>query len=235
MVGRAPPAAGMVGLVLCSLERRLVREPAVARLRGPWVVAAARSGAPTIPGLAARAGLAAAEPGSRPVRPVHLGGRIAQGRADVIDLDLVHGPLLALPRLVLTLAQAPGHDDPHAALQALRYVLRGLTPDVAGQEERFPVLPLVGVAVHVPGRRCNPEGGDRLAGRGVPKLWVIDEVADDRDIGVACCHRGAPARSVGSELELIVRPQRRGRVVERQCASGLMTFVRRTASLRFSW
>src|SRR5215475_5047449 len=135
MVGRAPPAAGMVGLLLCWLEGRLVREPAVAGLGCPRVIAGAPSGAPTIPGLAACAGLAAAEPGTGPVRPVHLGRSVAQGRADVIDLDLVHRALLALPRLVLTLAEPARHDHPHAALQALCYVLRGLPPDIAGQEE----------------------------------------------------------------------------------------------------
>src|SRR5262249_51152157 len=137
-----------------------------------------------------------------PVRTVDLGGGVPQRRADVIDLDLVDRPLLALARLVLALAQPAGDDDPHAALQALGHVLRGLAPDVAGQEERFPVLPLVGVPVHEPGCRCDPERGDGLARRGVPKLRIIDEVADDRDRGVACCHRGAPARSDWSELEL---------------------------------
>ena len=64
MVGRAPPAAGMVGslLVIRHLsERRLVGEPAItSRVSGPRVIAGAPTGGPTIPALATRAGLAAA-------------------------------------------------------------------------------------------------------------------------------------------------------------------------------
>src|SRR4029077_17840880 len=100
------------------------------------------------PGAAGPATLAAGGPaatlataGTVPGGPVDLGGRILEGRADIVDLDLVYGPLLALLRLVRPLPQPPRDDPPHAAGQRLGHVLRRLPPHVAGQEQAVPVLP----------------------------------------------------------------------------------------------
>jgi len=132
---------------------------------------------------------AAAETAGRPLRLGDLGGGVAQRRADLVDLDLVDGALLAFLGLVRPLPQPSGHDHPRPAGQRLGHVLRRLPPHVAGQEQAVAVLPLVRVLVEEPGRGRYPEPGHGLAGRGETELRIIDEVARDRDLGVACCHR----------------------------------------------
>ena len=89
----------------------------------------------------------AGEVAAGPVGLDDLGGGVTQRRADLVDLDLVDGPLLALFGVVRTLTQTALDDDAHAALQGLSAVLRRLTPDVAREEEALAVLPLVGLAV----------------------------------------------------------------------------------------
>src|SRR5687768_2078841 len=76
-----------------------------------------------------------------------LGGGVLQARADFLDLDLEDRPLLTLAGLIGAGLQATLHHDTHAALEGLGNVLRGLTPDRAGEEQRVAVLPLVGVLV----------------------------------------------------------------------------------------
>src|SRR5215831_3820086 len=142
------------------LERRFVGVSAgVGR---PGVLGPAAAGSLVTAALAAA--LAAAEPAAAAVGPGDLGGCVPQGRADIVDLDLVDGPLLAFLRLVVPLPEPPGDDDPHAPLQALGHVLGRLPPHVAGQEQAVGVLPLLGLPVHVPGGRCDPERGYRLPG-----------------------------------------------------------------------
>ena len=162
----------------------------------------APSAASTIPGLAAAPapGLAAAEAAAArgPAGLGDLGRGVAQRRADLVDLDLVDRALLAFLGLVRPLPQPPGHDDPHAALQRLGDVLGRLPPDVAGQEQRVAVLPLVGVPVEEPRGGGYAEVGDGLAGRRVTQLRVIDKVADDGDLGVSCGHRVLPVARVVS-------------------------------------
>src|SRR6266536_63497 len=192
---------------------------------GWWVVT---SGPARRPALAA-----AAETAGRPLRLGDLGGGVAQRRADLVDLDLVDGALLAFLGLIRSLPQAALDDDPHAALQALRDVLGSLPPDIAGKEQRVAVLPLVRLPVHEPWGRRDPEGGHGLAGGGVAEFGVGDEVADNGDRGVACCHRVLPVFRVGGFWGL--RPRNgRGRQPA-QCASGRRILVRRIASFRFSW
>src|SRR5208337_701623 len=123
---------------------------------------------------------------------VHLGGSVPQRGADVVDLDLVDGPLLALLGLIRPLPQPPGHDHPHPALQALGHVLRRLTPHVARQEQAVAVLPLPGRVVPEPRRRRHPEPRHRLPRRGKPQLRIIYEIPRDRDLGIACCHLNSP-------------------------------------------
>src|SRR6516165_3095123 len=193
---------------------------------GPRVLLRAPAAGPA--GPAGSAGPAAAEAAAGPVGLGDLGRGVPHGRADIVDLDLVDGPLLAFPGLVGPLPQPPGDDHPHAPLQALGHVLGCLAPDVAGEEEAVAVLPFTAGVVPVPGRRGHAELGDRLAGGGVAQFRVVDQVAGDRDLGVACCHR------------VLLVPS--GDVVGRahgwaaaQWCSGRRTLVRRIASLRLSW
>src|SRR3954468_2995793 len=67
-------------------------------------------------------------------------GRVAQRRADLVDLDFEDGALLAFLRLVAALLEPALDDDPHAALQRLGDVLGRLPPDVAAEEEALAVL-----------------------------------------------------------------------------------------------
>src|SRR5580704_10098424 len=119
-------------------------------------------------GPAAGGALAAAVPAvpARAGDPVDLGRGVPQRRTDIVDLHLVHGPLLALLRLIRPLPQPPRDDYPHPPRQRLGHVLRRLPPHVAGQEQAVPVLPLIGVLVEEPGRGRHPEPGHGLAGRG---------------------------------------------------------------------
>src|ERR1022692_4120360 len=86
---------------------------------------------------------------------------------------------------------------------AVARVLRGLPPYIAREEERVAVLPLVRGLIQEPWCGSYPEVGNRLASRGIAKLRIIDEVADEGDLGVACCHRILRSRrdDVGSGLE----------------------------------
>src|SRR5262245_60167370 len=229
LLARAPLTAGMV---CCQvLERGFVGRavaPEAAGVRGPRVVGSAPARAATGPtGTAGTAG-SAAEAAAGPVGLGDLGRGVTHGRADIVNLDLVDGPLLAFPGLVGPLAEPAVDDHPHAPLQALGHVLGRLAPDVAGEEQAVAVLPLTAGAVPEPGGRGDAELGDRLAGGGVSQFRIVDQVAGDRDLGVACCHR-----------VLLVLPWMFGLSV-RGCAagqwrSGRRTLVRRIASFRPSW
>src|SRR6185312_15395056 len=117
---------------------------------------------------------------------VDLGRGVLERRADLVDLELDDGALLALTRLVGTLLEPAGHHHPHAAGERLGHVLGRLAPHVAAHEQRLAVLPLAGLAVEVAGRRGDGEVGDRGPRRGEPQLGVGGEVADDGDDGFAC-------------------------------------------------
>src|SRR6476660_794256 len=102
----------------CGLERRLVGRVAaesVGWIRGPRVLG--RPGAAAA--VPATATALAGEVAAGPVGLDHLGGGVAERRADLVDLDLVDGALLALPGLIGPLAQPPADDDAHPSLQAL--------------------------------------------------------------------------------------------------------------------
>src|SRR5437763_17187167 len=91
----------------CGLERGLVGRVAAAesvgRIRGPLVLGRPGAAA-TVPAAAATAAALAGEVAAGPVGLDHLGGGVAKRRADLVDLDLVDGALLALPGLIGPLA-----------------------------------------------------------------------------------------------------------------------------------
>src|SRR6516225_5983083 len=154
-----------------GLERRLVRHAicaeAVARVRGARLHGLTLGSSPTaLPARATGGPAAPAEVAAGAIGLDDLGGRVAQRGTDVVNLDLVDGALLAFPGLIGPLAQPAVDDHPHAALQALGGVLRRLPPDVTGEEEAVPVLPLPGLVVAEPGRGGHAELGDRLTGGG---------------------------------------------------------------------
>src|SRR5664279_2982742 len=78
-------------------------------------------------------------------------GGVAEGRADLVDLNLVHDPLLPFLRLVGPLLEVPGDDDAGAFLDGVGEVLSCLPPDRAPQIGGFPVAPFVAVLVEDPG------------------------------------------------------------------------------------
>src|SRR5690348_12316516 len=179
----------------CGLERRLVGRVAaesVGWIRGPRVLGRPGAAAAVPATATATAATLSGEVAAGPVGLDDLGGGIAERRADLVDLDLVDGALLALPGLVRPLAKPPADDDAHPPLQALGDVFRRLPPDVTAQEEAVAVLPLAGGVVAEARRGGHPEGGDRLARGGVAQFGVADQVADDCDLGVTCCHLQAP-------------------------------------------
>ena len=103
-----------------------------------------------------------------------LAERVLQRRADLVDVELDDGALLALAGLERALLEPAGRDDAHAAGQRLGAVLGGLAPDRAAQEQRFAVLPLVGVAVELRGvdaivndATAAPDGVKRSSGSAV--------------------------------------------------------------------
>src|SRR5437762_4211662 len=152
-----------------------------AGVRGPRVLLRAPAAGPA--GSAGAAGAAAAEAAAGPVGLGDLGRCVPHGRADVVDLDLVDGPLLAFPGLVRPLAQPTVDDHPHAPLQALGHVLGRLAPDVTGEEEAVAVLPLTAGLVAQPEGGGDAEPGDGPDGRGVAKLRNSHQLAGDRDRG----------------------------------------------------
>src|SRR5690606_20030874 len=117
---------------------------------------------------------------------VDLGGGVAQGGTDLVDLELDDRALLTLTGFVGALLEPSAHDDASASGQALGDVLRCFTPDVAAQEERFAVFPLVGVPVEHPRGGRDGEVRDRRTRGGDTQFAVGRQVTDDRDDRVAC-------------------------------------------------
>src|SRR3954452_6201884 len=200
-----------------GLERRLVvRSGATAgsRCRAPRVVvAAAGRGGPTAATAAATAAVAATPTTAGDL--VHLRRGVAQRGADLVDLELDDGALLALPCLERPLTQPAGHHDPHAAGERLGDVLRRLSPHVAPHEQRLAVLPLAGLAVEGARGGGHGEVRDGRTRRGEAQFGVGRQVADHGDDGFAS-HDQLAAAGTG------LRSRRR-------------TLVRSTDSLSPSW
>ena len=163
----------------------------------------AGAGGPRVLLLAAAALLAAAllaTEAAATAAPLGLGdlGRgIPQRGADLVDLHLDDGALLAFLGLVGPGLQASGDDDAGAAAEGLGDVLRGVAPDRAAHEQGLPVLPLVALAVERARGGRDGEVRHGGAGRGEPQLRVAGDVADDGDDGVAS---HSESSSLGSGL-----------------------------------
>src|SRR4051812_22552904 len=167
-------AAALGGAALLATPRALAATLAAAlgrgRLAGPRVIAAAAE--------TATAATSAGHPGD-------LGRGVLQAGADLVDVELHDGALLALAGLVRARLETALRDDAHPLLQGLRDVLRCLAPDRAVEEQRVAVLPLVGLPVEVARRRGDREVRDGRTRRGEPELRVTGQVADNGDDGLA--------------------------------------------------
>src|SRR5439155_17348088 len=139
-----------VGVAAGAVRRPRVGLTATAAATAATAVAAALAAGGPAAGGALAAAVAAVS--ARAGDPVDLGRGVPQRGADIVNLHLVHGPLLALLGLVRPLPQPPRDNHAHAAGQRLGHVLRRLPPHVTGQEQAVPVLPLIGVLVEEPGR-----------------------------------------------------------------------------------
>ncbi|VXB99531.1 hypothetical protein FRIGORI9N_470207 [Frigoribacterium sp. 9N] len=115
----------------------------------------------------------------------HLSGRVTQRGADLIDLELHAGALLALFGLVRALLESALSDDPAALGEAAGHVLAELAPHAGTKEERLAVLPLVRRAVERAGGRRDGEVRDREPVLRVPQLGVTGEVSHHCDDGLA--------------------------------------------------
>ncbi len=111
--------------------------------------------------------------------------RITQRRADLVDVELDDGALLALLGLVRARLQPPRHDHAGAAVERLGDVLGRVTPHRAAHEEGLPVLPLVGLAVERARRGCHGEVRDRSPRGGESEFGVGGEVSHHGDDGFA--------------------------------------------------
>jgi hypothetical protein len=88
---------------------------------------------------------------------VDLGIGVAQARADFIDFELDNGALLAFFCFLGTALQTAVNDNAHALCEGFRDVFGCFTPDRGAEEQGFPVLPLIRLAIEGAGRRSDGE------------------------------------------------------------------------------
>jgi hypothetical protein len=93
-----------------------------------------------------------------------LGGGPLQRRAEILDVDLVDGALVAVGGLVGALLEAAGDDDPRPFGEGFRGVVGQVPPGRAAQEQRVAVLPAVGGLVVDAAGGGDGERRDRGAG-----------------------------------------------------------------------
>src|SRR3954471_2607253 len=137
-----------------------------------------------------------------------LRGGVAEGRADLVDLELDDGALLAFLRVEGALLEPAADDDARTAGQRLGDVLGRLAPDVAAEEQSLAVLPLLRLTVEGPRCRRHGEVGDGSARRREAQFRIGGQVADDGDDGFTG---------------------------HGQWTSGRISLVRSTDSFRLSW
>ena len=110
----------------------------------------------------AAAGVGAAGLGAGSVGLGDLDGGVAQGWADVVDVELDDGALVAVAGLERALPQPALHDDAVSAREAFGDVLGGIAPDGAAHEQCVAVAPFSRLAVECPRCRGHGEVGDRV-------------------------------------------------------------------------
>src|SRR5262249_49238125 len=115
---------------------------------------------------------------------VDFGSGVSERRADLVDLDLHHGTLLALAGLERALLEPTSDNHPCSTGEALRNILGSLPPDVAPQEQRLTLPPFPALAVVTPRRRGHGEIRDRSTGRSEPQFRVGSQISDDGNGGV---------------------------------------------------
>ena len=115
-----------------------------------------------------------------------LGRRVAEGRTDLVDINLEHGALLALAGLVAARLQPARDDDAGALGQGLGHVLGVLAPHRTVEEHGVAVLPLVRLTIERAGGRRDGEVRDSGPVGREAELRIGGEIADDRDGGFAC-------------------------------------------------
>src|SRR5215218_8437941 len=219
VVRRAATTAGGAAEAAAALAAGRAGGPRVVDLLAAALVAAT----PAAAGAGARPAAVAAGPAPEAAATAalslgDLGGRAPQARADLVDLHLEHGALLALLGLEAAGLQPALGDHGGAPGEGLGDVLGSLTPDRAAHEQRLAVLPLVRLTVERARRRGDREVRDRGAGRRETQLGVIRDVADDRDDRVAChgpalsvCGNGGGCRGAGiGERSADLGPQQLG-------------------------
>ncbi|QGU08612.1 hypothetical protein COCCU_13610 [Corynebacterium occultum] len=117
-----------------------------------------------------------------------LCGSESQGRANFVDLDLHHGALLALTGFIGALTEATGHDDAHTLGKGFSDILRGLTPDIAGQKKSFLIFPLVRLSIELTRSGSDTEVRHRRTRGGEAELWVSNDVANHSDVCFSLSH-----------------------------------------------
>src|SRR4051812_14840805 len=110
---------------------------------------------------------------------------VAERGADLVDLQLDDGALLAFLGVERALLEPAADDDPRATRERLGDVLGHLPPDVAAEEQRLAVLPLLRLPVEGARRRGHGEVGDGGARGREAQLRVGGQVADHGDDGFA--------------------------------------------------
>src|SRR5699024_12674508 len=78
--------------------------------------------------------------------------------------------------------------DAHALGEGLRDILGCLAPHVARQKHSFAVFPLISLGIEATRGRRYAKVRDWGTRRGRTQLWVSNNVANDRDIGIALCN-----------------------------------------------
>src|SRR5690606_17759152 len=117
--------------------------------------------------------------------PRDLCRRITQRRTGLVNLQLDRRSVVAVVVLVGTLTQPALRDDAHALRQRACHVLGELPPHRCAEEQRFAVLPLVGLTVERARSRGDGEVRHRQTVLRVTQLGVCGEVPHHGDDGFA--------------------------------------------------
>src|SRR5699024_2283034 len=123
---------------------------------------------------------------------LRLRGRVAEPGADLVDVELDAGAVVALAVRERSLHEPALRDHAGALLERLRDVLRRVPPDRGAEEQRLAVDPLVPLLVEGARRGRDGEVPDRDTRLGEAELGVGSQVADHGDGGVVRHVRRSP-------------------------------------------